>query len=99
MITRSLLVAACTVALATPAFSDEVHQHADPATPQTSAPPAKMPEMMERMQEQMSRIHATSDPKERARLMEEHMKSMHEAMPMMRGMLEHQKGREPASPE
>jgi hypothetical protein len=49
-----------------------------------------MGETMQRMQEQMKQIQAASDPKERQRLVEEHMKSMREAMPMMAGMMEMQ---------
>jgi hypothetical protein len=85
---RSFLAAACAIAFATPAFSDEAHQHAAPATPQASTPSAKIPEMMKRMHEQMNQIYATSDPKERARLLDEHMNTMQESMPMMRGMKE-----------
>jgi tRNA-dihydrouridine synthase len=88
MFTRSLLAAACALALAAPAFAEEAHQHDQQAKPGVSAPAEKMPEMMSRMQEQMKQIHATSDPKERERLMQEHMKAMHESMPMMQGMKE-----------
>jgi len=42
---------------------------------------------MQRMQEQMRQIHATTDPVTRKRLMDEHMKSMEQAMPMMSGMV------------
>jgi hypothetical protein len=46
----------------------------------------KMQERMKKMQDLMSKIHSTSDPKERQRLMEEHMDSMRDSMKMMRGM-------------
>lgn len=88
MLTRSLLAAACAAALAATAFADEAHQHEQPAKPTASSPAGKMPEMMMRMHDQMMKILATSDPKERARLMEEHMKTMQEAMPIMQGMKE-----------
>jgi hypothetical protein len=45
-----------------------------------------MGETMQRMQEQMKQIQAATDPKERQRLLEEHVKTMQEAMPMMAGM-------------
>ena len=47
---------------------------------------ATMQDNMKRMHDQMQKVHATSDPKERQRLMDEHMKTMHEAMYMMDGM-------------
>ena len=89
MFTRSLLAAACALALAATAFADETQSHAgQQAKPPASTPAGKMPEMMTRMHEQMSQIQATADPKERERLMQEHMKTMHESMPMMQGMKE-----------
>ena len=47
----------------------------------------KMQEQMKQMQAQMEKIRATSDPKERQRLLAEHMKAMHEGMGMMQGMM------------
>ena len=41
---------------------------------------------MEKMQQQMEKIQATTDPKERQKLMQEHMQSMQENMKAMRGM-------------
>lgn len=41
---------------------------------------------MKLMQEQMERIHKTSDPQERQRLMQEHWNSMQSAMASMNGM-------------
>jgi hypothetical protein len=38
------------------------------------------------MQQQMDRIRQTKDPKERQKLLQEHMQSMQEGMSMMRGM-------------
>jgi hypothetical protein len=38
---------------------------------------------MKKMQGQMSAIRATKDPKERAKLMDEHMKTMQNTMQMM----------------
>jgi hypothetical protein len=42
---------------------------------------------MQTMQAQMDRIHATQDPEERQRLMDEHMRSMREGMSMMGEMM------------
>jgi periplasmic protein CpxP/Spy len=60
------------------------------AAPATETPTAAAPPMandhMQKMQKQMHQIHAAKDPAERKRLMEEHMKSMQGAMPMMSGM-------------
>lgn len=41
---------------------------------------------IEKMQELMARIRTTADPKERQRLMQEHMQAMHDGMKSMRGM-------------
>lgn len=41
---------------------------------------------MQKMNQQMDEIRATEDPDKRAELIDEHMKSMHEGMNMMRGM-------------
>jgi len=43
---------------------------------------------MKHMQGQMEQMHATPDPKERQRLMREHMATMHERMMMMQKMME-----------
>jgi hypothetical protein len=48
---------------------------------------APMQERMTRMHGQMEKIRATSDPKEKQRLMEEHYKSMQQSMSMMQGMM------------
>jgi periplasmic protein CpxP/Spy len=88
MLTRTLLAAACAALLAATAFAEETHHPEQQGKPAASKPAGNMPEMMTRMQEQMKQIHATSDPKERQRLMNEHMKTMHESMPMMQGMKE-----------
>jgi periplasmic protein CpxP/Spy len=90
MLTRYLLAAACAAALAGAAFAEDAH-HPDPTAKPAAKPGpgmnmGKMGETMQRMQEQMKQIQAASDPKERQRLLEEHMKTMQEAMPMMAGM-------------
>ncbi len=45
----------------------------------------QMVERMKLMQAQMDKLRQTTDPKEREKLLAEHMKSMHEGMQMMRG--------------
>ena len=77
MRTRTLLAAALLAALCGAAIA---HDARPPAMGMTG-------ETMQRMQEQMKKIQAASDPKERQRLVEEHMKTMQEAMPMMAGMM------------
>ena len=47
---------------------------------------SQMQEKMKAMQGQMDRIRATTDPKERQKLMQEHMQGMQENMKSMRGM-------------
>jgi hypothetical protein len=46
----------------------------------------QMMERMKTMRAQMDKIHQTTDPKEREKLMAEHMKTMQEGMQMMQGM-------------
>ena len=92
---RSTLCAAvAAIALSAPIVSA---QDAKPA-PAKSAPGkpamgmemdkqmAQMQENMKKMQQQMDKIRATTDPKERQKLMDEHTRSMNEGMTMMRGM-------------
>jgi len=45
-----------------------------------------MQQQMEKMQELMDKIHATTNPAERQKLMQEHMQAMREGMKMMEGM-------------
>jgi len=47
---------------------------------------AQMQERMKTMQAQMERLHKTTDPAERRKLIQEHMQSMRDGMTMMRGM-------------
>ena len=58
---------------------------APPAPERRSSMPA-MQGNMQHMRDLMARIHETSDPTERRRLMDEHMRTMHDAMHMMNGM-------------
>jgi len=46
-----------------------------------------MMDSMKTMQDQMEKLRAATDPKERQRLMQEHMKTMRDTMAAMHGML------------
>ena len=46
----------------------------------------QMQENMNTMQQQMEKVRATTDPKDRQKLMQEHMQAMQENMKTMRGM-------------
>ncbi|RFF28036.1 MULTISPECIES: hypothetical protein [unclassified Wenzhouxiangella] len=50
-----------------------------------------MQKRMKKMRETMQQIHNTEDPDERRKLMQEHMRQMHEAMGQMQGMSQHRK--------
>ena len=72
------------------------HPDASANDDKAAAPrPDRMQERMKKMQEQMQKIHATRDPKERQKLMEEHMESMRKGMKMMHGMDRKPKGERP----
>ena len=79
------------------ATAQDDHATHHPQGDQATAPPdaqgkeggmamMKMDRQMEKMRDLMKRIHATQDPQERQRLMQEHMQAMQEGMKMMRGM-------------
>lgn len=77
------------IVLGPAARADEQHHRPEPARPaaKVSANDAHLAEahaQMKKMMAQMGRIKATQDPEERARLMREHMDSMHQAMQAMR---------------
>jgi hypothetical protein len=54
-----------------------------PAATSAAASSSPMWHNMQTMQEQMAKIHATKDPKTRAKLLDEHMKTMQETMQLM----------------
>jgi len=58
----------------------------------------KMHDQMKKMQEQMEKIHATSDPKARSKLMQDHMETMRETMKSMRGMGSDMMGKKKGEP-
>ena len=88
MKTSILAAAVVTCALVTPMASAQ--DTAAPAKPAMSMPmDAQMSQMhtnMTLMQSQMDTIHATTNPKERQKLMQAHMQTMQESMAMMRSM-------------
>lgn len=82
---KALLAAVAASLLASgAAFAADEHDHSKPgAKPGASS---MMHGHMRKMREQMAQIRATTDPKEKERLMQEHMKSMEQAMAGMDGM-------------
>ena len=81
---KTLISVACLVlaALGTDARADDPKQSSG-----CNMDMAPMQERMKGMRGQMEKIRATSDPKEKERLMEEHYKSMQQSMSMMQGMM------------
>jgi hypothetical protein len=79
---------------ALPAIAEDAH-HPEEKIQAPAKPAAGMPADMKRMQEQMAQIRASTDPKERQRLMGEHMKTMQESMGKMSGMMGGGKSMEP----
>ena len=76
------------VLVSSAAIAQETAPKAAPA-PQAQAQMPQMAQMqgkMKEMQTLMNRLHATEDPTERERLMNEHMQRMQEAMTMMNHM-------------
>ena len=93
------IILACLFALpAVQAADDDDHAAHHPVGDQSQMDPAqddkatgmRMQEMQDRMknmQELMSKMHSTSDPQEREKLMQDHMNSMIEGMKSMRSMM------------
>lgn len=91
---RTLAVIAAFLLAASGATLGEDAHHPENANKPPAAAAAKgvdrmggMHDNMKRMQEQMSQIRAAGDPKERERLMDEHMKTMEQSVSMMKGMM------------
>jgi hypothetical protein len=96
---KHLALAACIAAVPQVGMADDAH-HSDQAKPAPAKPAAKadakgmggmmghMQENMKRMQDEMAAIRAAKDPKEKERLMDEHMKTMESSMATMRKMME-----------
>ena len=88
MKTSILISAIVACALSAPIVSAQ--DKSAPAKPAMSMdmdkPMLQMQENMKTMQQQMAKLRATTDPKERQKLMREHMQTMQENMKTMRGM-------------
>jgi hypothetical protein len=94
-----IVLALSLTSLAALAFADDAHHPDEKAQAAPSQPAAKQPAEamgmsamhanMKRMHEQMAQIRAASDPKERARLVDEHMKTMQSMSSMHCQMMEH----------
>jgi hypothetical protein len=83
----SILFAAIVVcALSAPIVSAQEKNAPVNSSMGTNKQMPRMQENMKEMQLQMEKIQATSDPKERQKLMQEHMQSMQENMKEMHGM-------------
>jgi outer membrane murein-binding lipoprotein Lpp len=74
----SLVLAGC----ATGPQADQHAAHHPPAAAATAGP-GHMDSMMKSMQDMHDKVRAAKTPEERARLMQDHMKLMHEGMAMM----------------
>ena len=68
------------------ALAEDKHDHAGPAAKPEMAM-GGMHEHMQAMHAQMAQIRAATDPKEKERLVGEHLKAMEEAMSKMHGMM------------
>ena len=87
MKTTILISAIAACALSAPiAFAQEKPTPAKPAMNMDDKQAAPSQENMKLMQQQMEKIGTTTDPKERQKLMQAHMKTMQENMKAMRGM-------------
>ena len=87
---KTPMLAAAVGTCALVAAMASAQETAAPAKPAMSMPmDAQMSQMhtnMTLMQSQMDTIHATTNPKERHKLMQAHMQTMQESMAMMRSM-------------
>lgn len=81
----TLLLCAPLVYAQAPA-NDKAPQGDAAATTQQMQQMQRMQDNMKNMQEMMAKIHATKDPAERQKLMQEHSTAMHAQMNMMGGM-------------
>lgn len=102
MLKTRFIAASIALALAAPAMAEDAHhpeekqQKPPAAKPVPKAAPkcgagmanmAPMRDNMKRMQDEMARIRASTDPKEKERLIEEHFKTMEQSMSMMQAMM------------
>jgi hypothetical protein len=82
---KPILIAAC-VAFSGASLADDAH-HPD-AAKKPAAGMSGMHEHMKLMREQMAQIRAAANPKEKERLVSEHLKTMEESMSRMHGMMD-----------
>jgi hypothetical protein len=92
---KHLVLAACIAAVPQLGIAEDAHHPDKPAAkggPQgMDGMMGHMQENMKRMQDEMAAIRAAKDPKEKERLMDEHMKTMESSMATMRKMMEGRK--------
>ena len=80
-------ITACALSSIPLASAEDKAASASPAMKmQMDAQMTEMQANMTKMQSQMDQIHATTDPKERQKLLQAHMQTMQECMAMMRTM-------------
>lgn len=88
---RRLAALAVCIFAASTVVADEAHDHSGQAAKPPAAPQGMsmdgMHEHMKKMREQMAQIRAAADPKEKERLVNEHLKTMEESMSRMPGMM------------
>jgi len=98
-LTLSIFLASLLAVPMAQAADEEDHAAHHPGTDQSQATAApddkaagtktqKMHKRMKNMQDLMEKLHSTSDPQEREKLMKEHMESMREGMKMMASMMD-----------
>ena len=83
MICLGMLVSAATLAMALPVAARAPAPPAQAASTAASDATAAMLGNMQTMREQMAKLHATTDPKRRARLLDEHLATMQATMQLM----------------
>lgn len=79
----TLLITLWAIPMGTAIAADEHAAH-HPAVETATVPPAEAMANMQKMREQMAAVRANKDPRERARLMDEHMQSMQSTMKQMK---------------
>lgn len=80
------MIAIAGAALLQPVFADNHMGQGTGMSDQTMPMMSQMHAQMQAMQSEMQKIHTTTDPTERAQLMQEHMASMQAMMQMMGNM-------------
>jgi periplasmic protein CpxP/Spy len=99
----SVLLLAPVLSYAEKAHHDDTNASTSKAKPTAdktydSGPSSMMMDNMKKMKDQMAQLQAAKDPKEREKLMQDHMQTMQETMKMMhdsKGMMADRKGGKP----